>query len=89
MNYNHEAREKRSTKYQPLPEKLLLKNAHVVDAALDIDEKQDVLIQNGVIESVGKIPADGFDGIVEDLQGKVLSRLDGHARASPRTRSGR
>ncbi|MEZ4748413.1 MAG: dihydroorotase [Calditrichia bacterium] len=73
MNYNHEAREKRSTKYQPLPEKLLLKNAHVVDAALDIDEKQDVLIQNGVIESVGKIPADGFDGIVEDLQGKVLS----------------
>lgn len=73
MNYNHEAREKRSTKYQPLPEKLLLKNAHVVDASLDIDEKQDVLIQNGVIESVGKIPADGFDGIVEDLQGKVLS----------------
>lgn len=73
MNYNHEAREKRSTKYQPLPEKLLLKNAHVVDAALDIDEKQDVLIQNGVIESVGKIPTDGFDGIVEDLQGKVLS----------------
>ncbi|MCB0285080.1 MAG: dihydroorotase [Calditrichaeota bacterium] len=56
-----------------MPEKLLLKNAHVVDAALDIDEKQDVLIQNGVIESVGKIPADGFDGIVEDLQGKVLS----------------
>ena len=71
MNYNHN--KNHNPKYEALPEKILLKNAHVVDPSIGMDEVTDILIVNGKIEDIGKISVDGFSGKIEDLNGKIVS----------------
>lgn len=60
-------------RFQPLPEKLLLRNARLVDPGAELDSRGDILIENGTIRAVGKIDAKGFDGETMDLKGKVIS----------------
>ena len=59
--------------FQILPEKLLLKGGHVVDPSRAIDEVSDIFIENGVIKAVEKIDVSGFDGVVETLDGRIVS----------------
>jgi dihydroorotase len=71
VNYNHKKNHRPT--YDALPEKILLKNAHVVDPSVGMDEVTDILIVNGIVEDIGKISADGFTGKVEDLSGKIVT----------------
>lgn len=59
--------------FEALPEKLLLKGGRLIDRSLDLDETADILIGDGVIESVGKIDTTGFDGEIKDISGMVVS----------------
>lgn len=59
--------------FQKLPEKILLKNGHLIDPANKLDQKSDLTIENGIIQSVGNVDESGFDGEVLDLKGKVVS----------------
>lgn len=51
---------------------LLLRNAHLVDPAADIDGVADVLIRDGIIVEVGENLPDPPKGICKDLAGKYL-----------------
>jgi dihydroorotase len=59
--------------FQNLPQKLLLKNGHLIDPANKLDQKGDILIENGIITEILKINMDGFDGETIDLKGKTVS----------------
>ena len=50
---------------------MLLKNAHVIDPQVELDEVCDVLVENGKIAQVGQgLAAQGAEEV--DLAGKVL-----------------
>ena len=53
-------------------ESLLFTNALVVDPDKLSQQKEDVLVENGMLKEKGKIDSAGFDGRVIDLSGKVL-----------------
>ena len=59
--------------FQNLPQKLLLKNGHLIDPANNLDQKGDILIENGGISAIYKVNTDGFDGETIDLNGKTVS----------------
>ncbi len=60
-------------KYQKLPDRLLLKNGHVIDVESNIESQMDVVIENGIISEVGKVSAESFTGEIVDCSGKVIS----------------
>ena len=59
--------------FQNLPEKILLKNGHLIDPANQLDKKGDILIEDGVITAIDKIEINNFDGEMIDLAGKIVS----------------
>lgn len=59
--------------FQPLPERLLLKNARLIDPVAQMDETTDLVLEDGRIASLGPIDAQGFQGEVLDLSGKIVS----------------
>jgi dihydroorotase len=59
--------------FQDLPKKILLKNGHLIDPANNVDRKNDILIEDGMIMAIDKIESNGFDGEVIDLEGKIVS----------------
>jgi dihydroorotase len=58
--------------FQNLPEKILLKNGHLIDPENQLDKKGDILIEDGVIIAVDKIEINNFDGEMIDLAGKIV-----------------
>lgn len=59
--------------FQNLPEKILLKNGHLIDPANQLDKKGDILIEDGVITAIDKIEINNFEGEMIDLAGKIVS----------------
>lgn len=59
--------------FQKLPEKLILKGARVVDPGQSLNDTLDIYLLHGVIEQVGKINPQGFEGEVLDLNGMLIS----------------
>ncbi len=53
-------------------ERILFKNALVVDPEHLTQQKSDVLIEEGRLKEIGKISASGFDGKIVDVGGKIL-----------------
>ncbi len=59
--------------FQQLPEKLILSGGRVVDPGQNLDMIADIYIENGQIQAVERLQSAGFDGVVEDITGKVVS----------------
>lgn len=59
--------------FQNLPERILLKDGHLIDPGTNMDKKCDILIKNGIIQDVDVIDAPAFSGQVLDLKGKIVS----------------
>ncbi len=53
-------------------DKILFRNALVVDPEKGSQTKSDVVVEGGKFEEIGKIDATGFDGKVVEVNGKVL-----------------
>ncbi len=58
--------------FQSIPENLLLKNGRIVDPLQKIDQKADIVLKEGKIESIGTVE-DGYKGESIDCTGKVIS----------------
>ncbi|MFZ0390547.1 MAG: amidohydrolase family protein, partial [Calditrichia bacterium] len=63
----------RGKTFEKLPSKLLLSGGRVVDPALYVDQKSDLLIENGKISQIGNIDRQGFDGEVVNCEEKIIS----------------
>lgn len=72
MKFNEQTMKARKT-YEKLPQKLLLKGARLVDPGIRLDEKLDILIENGKIEAIERINPAGFAGEILELNNKVIS----------------
>jgi dihydroorotase len=59
--------------YQPLPDKILLKGAKVIDPLNKLDTAAEVAIFKGVIKEVGQIDEKKFEGDVIDCKDKIIS----------------
>jgi len=59
--------------FQPLPERLMLKNARLLDPSQNMDRKGDVVIEDGKIVEIGVVDSNQFNGEVWELNGKVVS----------------
>ncbi len=60
------------TQFTESVSKLLLTNGTVVDPVSLKESISDVLIENGELKEIGKINAEGFDGQITDVAGKVV-----------------
>lgn len=52
--------------------RILFTGGLVVDPEMNAPQKNDILVEQGKIKDVAKIEADGFDGIIVDIAGKVI-----------------
>lgn len=59
--------------YQPIPEKLLLKGGEIIDPKNNVQEKLDVVVENGKIAGLGNVETEKFDGEVLDSTGFIIS----------------
>ena len=53
--------------------RMLIKNGQVIDPANNINEKCDVLIEDGNFKQIGQIDSAGFEGTVIDAAGKLVT----------------
>jgi len=59
--------------FQPLPPRMLLRNARILDPGQKLDTHGDILIEDGKIVEVGTVPSQSFEGEILDLDGKVVT----------------
>lgn len=63
-----------STKgYQPLPKRLLLKGGEIIDPKRKVNEKIDVVIENGKIVAIEKVDSKVFNGQIIDCTDFIIS----------------